>query len=264
MIWGKNKMIKVKEFVKINEEELEGTITLVGMPGIANVGKLAVMSMIENLNAKKIMEIYSYDFPPHVHVTSDGFLRIPKSKLYFWKDNSQEIFFLSGDYQPSTNEGIYSFSDQITQILTNFKSKMIISLGAFALDFFPEKPAVYVSATKRETLDEFLTLGDNLKLFKGGTITGANGIIPAWGKTIYDIEGASLLAETTPLLRIDPRASKTLIEVLNNRFGLKVDLTTLDERIKEMEATFDRVRDRVDRKRRDPELPQPPLPDFYG
>ncbi|MFX1342077.1 MAG: PAC2 family protein, partial [Promethearchaeota archaeon] len=75
-----------------------------------------------------------------------------------------------------------------------------------------------------------------------GVINGANGVIPAWAKLKYGIEGVCLLAETVPLLRLDPRASKLIIEVLNDRFDIKADVSELEQKIEEMKGIFDQVK----------------------
>ena len=51
---------KIKRLGKV---KIKNPILIEGLPGIGNVGKIAVDFIIENLNAKKIFEIYSYSFP---------------------------------------------------------------------------------------------------------------------------------------------------------------------------------------------------------
>jgi proteasome assembly chaperone (PAC2) family protein len=52
--------------------KLENPILIEGLPGIGNVGKLAVEHLIEKMNAVKFAEIYSRDFPPQVFINTDG------------------------------------------------------------------------------------------------------------------------------------------------------------------------------------------------
>ena len=75
-----------------------------------------------------------------------------------------------------------------------------------------------------------------------GVINGANGVIPAWANLKYGIDGVCLLAETVPLLRLDPRASKLIVEVLNDRFNIKADVSELDQKIEEMKGIFAQVK----------------------
>ena len=59
------------EIIKIEDVKLKDAILLEGLPGVGNVGKLAAMHLIEELKAKKCMEIYSSHFPPQVLIDDD-------------------------------------------------------------------------------------------------------------------------------------------------------------------------------------------------
>lgn len=54
------------EFVSIKKKgktpKLTNPLLIEGLPGIGNVGKLAVEHLIDTINAKKFAEIYSKDF----------------------------------------------------------------------------------------------------------------------------------------------------------------------------------------------------------
>ena len=54
------------EIIKTEDIQLKNAILLEGLPGVGNVGKLAATHLIEELKAKKCMEIYSSHFPPQV------------------------------------------------------------------------------------------------------------------------------------------------------------------------------------------------------
>ena len=56
------------EIVWTDKVKLEDAILLEGLPGVGNVGKLAAMHLIDELKAKKCMEIYSSHFPPQVFI----------------------------------------------------------------------------------------------------------------------------------------------------------------------------------------------------
>jgi len=60
------------EIIKTEDIQLNDAILLEGLPGVGNVGKLAATHLIEELKAKKCMEIYSSHFPPQVLIDDDG------------------------------------------------------------------------------------------------------------------------------------------------------------------------------------------------
>ena len=63
--------IVTKEKISLND-----AILLEGLPGVGNVGKLAAMHLIEELNAKKCIEIYSSHFPPQVLIDDEGIVNL--------------------------------------------------------------------------------------------------------------------------------------------------------------------------------------------
>ena len=62
---------------------LKEPILIEGLPGIGNVGKLAVEHLIEEIGAKKFVEIYSKDFPPQVFINTDGTIKLVNNELYY-------------------------------------------------------------------------------------------------------------------------------------------------------------------------------------
>ena len=64
------------EIVRTEDIKLKDAILLEGLPGVGNVGKLAAMHLIEELKAKKCMEIYSSHFPPQVLINEDGIVNL--------------------------------------------------------------------------------------------------------------------------------------------------------------------------------------------
>ena len=64
--------------------KLNNPILIEGLPGIGNVGKLAVEHLIESINAKKFAEIYSKDFPPQVFINPDGTIKLVNNEFYYF------------------------------------------------------------------------------------------------------------------------------------------------------------------------------------
>ncbi|WEU40424.1 MAG: PAC2 family protein [Candidatus Odinarchaeum yellowstonii] len=234
---------KIKQLLKVDSETLKNPIAIVGMPGIANVGKNVVLTCVEYLKAEKILEIFFPDFPAQVLVDANSTLSIPSATVYYYKgrDVERDLFFLTGDYQPSTTKGIYEFSERAAKIFYNFRVKLIIAAGAFMTNTQVLTPKIHVSATTPETLRLFLSYKDAV-IMDYGTISGANGLIPVIAYKRFGIEGACLLADTNPLGMIDPLASKTIIELLNEVFNLNIDLKGLLAQIKNMEEILAEIK----------------------
>ncbi|MBD3310551.1 proteasome assembly chaperone family protein, partial [Candidatus Woesearchaeota archaeon] len=62
--------------------KLRDPVLVEGLPGIANVGKVAVDFMIDELKAKKIYDIFSYTFPHSVFVNEDNLVELPSIEIF--------------------------------------------------------------------------------------------------------------------------------------------------------------------------------------
>jgi hypothetical protein len=237
-------MIEIIWLQEIND--LQDPIALVGMPGIASVGKLAIEVLIRSLEAEPIVQVLSDDFPPHVMINDQGLMKIPECQIFLHrsKELKHDILMVSGDFQPSTSQGIYEFSDRIAETFKKLGVTKVVATGAYVPGEYPEAPKVFVSSTG-SGFQEFFTELDYVVTMSDGVINGANGVIPAWAHLKYGIDGVCLLAETVPLLRLDPRASKLIVEVLNNRFNIQADVSELQQKIDEMKGIFEQVRDHL-------------------
>ena len=87
---------KIKKLTKV---KISNPILIEGLPGMGNVGKIAIDFIIESLKATKILEIYSYSYPS-VFVNEDNLVELPVIEVYHKKINNKSLLFLAGDIQP--------------------------------------------------------------------------------------------------------------------------------------------------------------------
>jgi len=240
----------VKKHFEIDPEDLKNPIVLIGWPGIALVGKLAIMTIRKSLKAEKFLSIEYYDFPAKA-IVEKGKLHIPSAKVYYKKEENNDFFILTAKFQPQEAESVYDFSKQFCiemEKITKGKIKMYISAGALVSDKINEIPKVHVCGTDLDLVNEFLKI-ENTALMEEGVIAGANGILPAWAGEKGFAPGICLLAETLPplpMMNLDPQASKAIVNVLIKKFNLSVDFEELDKKIKEMENVFESIKRQAD------------------
>jgi len=84
-----NEMDYVSVIYESKKPKLHNPILIEGLPGIGNVGKLAVEHLIDSINAKKFAELYSKDFPPQVFINTDGTIALVNNEFYYWKAKSR-------------------------------------------------------------------------------------------------------------------------------------------------------------------------------
>jgi proteasome assembly chaperone (PAC2) family protein len=137
--------------------------------------------------------------------------------------------------------------------ITGGNIRMYLSTGAMITDIVHDSPLVYVCGTDQDIVQTFLEY-DNTKLYEGGYISGANGILPAWAGANSYAPGICLLAETLPMpmMSLDPRSSKALVSILKEYFSIDMDFSKLNEKIKEMEAVFESFKKQADQFMRPP------------
>ena len=244
--------IKIEKKFELEKSDIINPVVLIGWPGIALVAKLAITSIQESLDAKEFLKIQCFDFPPK-SIVEKGSLDIPIAKLYYKatdREDGNDFFILTADYQPQSSSGVFEFSrtfcEEMSKI-TDGKIKMYLSTGAMITDIVHDIPLVYVCGTDQDIIKSFLEF-DNTKLYEGGYISGANGILPAWAGANGYAPGICLLAETLPMpmMSLDPRSSKALVSILKDYFSIDMDFSKLNEKIKEMEHIFESFKRQAD------------------
>jgi len=237
---------------EIKSEEVNDPVILIGWPGIALVAKLATTSIKDSLNAEEYMTIECFDFPPKSNVEK-GELTIPTANVYYvkkGKNNANDFFILTANYQPQSSEGVFEFSQRFCEEMdriTGGNIKMYVSTGAMVSERVSSKPNVHICGTNSELVNSFLKY-DNTTLMENGVIAGANGILPAWAGQKGFAPGICLLAETLPLpmMALDPRASKALVTLLKDYFAIKMNFDELNKKIEEMENIIESYKKQTD------------------
>ncbi|NVM35038.1 MAG: PAC2 family protein [Candidatus Lokiarchaeota archaeon] len=243
--------ITIEKKFDLEKENIKNPVLLIGWPGIALVAKLAITSIQESLQAQELLEIQYFDFPAKA-IVEKGSLEIPNATVFYKatdKDDGNDFFILTGSYQPQTPEGVFEFAKVFCEEIHKMTGgiNMYVSTGAMISEIVNDKPSVYVCGTDQDLVQTFLEL-ENTKLYEGGYISGANGILPAWAGAKGYAPGICLLAETLPLpmMTLDPRSSKALVAILMEYFSIEMDFSKLNEKIKEMEGIFESFKKQAD------------------
>ena len=132
--------------------KLKNPILIEGLPGIGNVGKVAIDFIVDELNAKKLYEITSSTFPHSVFVNEDNLVELPKIEIFYKKFKHNDILFLGGDVQPIDEVSSYEFSEKILDIVEDLHTKEIITLGGIGLPEIPRKPKVYCTGNNKNII----------------------------------------------------------------------------------------------------------------
>jgi uncharacterized protein len=230
---------EIKQETK-NIPNLDNPVLIEGLPGIGNVGKIAVDFLIEELGAKKLYSFFSHKFPYSVFINEDNLIETPKLELYYkkFRDDRTDLLLLTGDIQPIDEESGYQFCEEILNLVKLNKCSEIITTGGIGLQAVPDEPKVFCTANDKVLLSEYTKkgLGVEKEIFGVvGPIAGVSGILLGLAQR-RGVKGVSLLAETFghPMY-LGIKGAKELLKVIEKKFKFNIDIKKMSKEIVEVE-----------------------------
>ena len=239
------------EIIKTEEIILKDAILLEGLPGVGNVGKLAAMHLIEELKAKKCVELYSSHFPPQVLIDEEGIVNLVNNELYYYsgKDAERDLLFLVGEYQGMDSSGQYEICQKLIELVKEMGVTTIYTLGGYGLGKLVPEPRVLGAATSLDIVNLFKEAG--VKFIDGepgAGIVGASGLLLGLGK-LQGLEGGCLMGETSGYM-VEPKSASMVLKSLQKLLGVEIDLSELEERAKQVDSITNQLKD-IDSKERE-------------
>ncbi len=228
---------KIRQFGKI--PKLNKPILIEGLPGIGNVGKIAVDFLIDEIKAKKLYDISSYTFPHSVFVNEDNLIELPIVEVFYTQlgGKKHDLILLGGDVQPIDEVSSYEFSDKILDLAQKLNASEVITLGGIGLADIPKKPRVYCTGNSKKIINRYKSeLVSNSLYGVVGPIVGVSGLLLGLASR-RNMEAISFLAETYghPMY-LGIKGAKEILKVLNRHLGLNIDINKLDKEIKDIES----------------------------
>lgn len=228
--------------------ELEDAVLIEGLPGIGNVGRIAVEYLIEKLDAEKIGELHSPHFMPFVLIHDDE-VNLMKLDFYYWKnDAGNDLVFLTGDTQASDDSiGHFEIADKVIDFCKDIGVNRVITLGGFKTGDvqkeMEEENEILGAVTHKDIIENFEDFDINFEetTSKIGMIVGATGLLLGMAKR-KDIDGMALMAETAgfPIVT-DPKAAESLLNVLKDIYNIDISLEEIDDKVEDMEGFLKKV-----------------------
>ena len=224
---------------EVTEIELKNPILVEGLPGLGMVGRITTRYLAKQLKAKKLAKLYSPHFPYYVLVNKKGSVRLLSGEFYYWKNETGENDFLlfTGDSQAQTIEGQYEIASCILDFAERKNVKIVVTIGGFRKEV-EEIPKVVAASTSPELLNKALQ-GEAIASPAGNPIVGTAGLLLGLAR-FKKIDAICLLGETRGYLP-DPRAAKSVLEVLQRMLRVKVDLSGLDKEIEKSKEIVERM-----------------------
>ena len=219
--------------------KLTKPILIEGLPGIGNVGKVAVDFIIEELKAVKIYDIFSYTFPHSVFVNEQNMVELPSIEMYYKKYDGKrsDLLLLAGDIQPVDEVASYEFCDGILDIFEQFKGQEVITLGGIGLHQVGVVPKVYTTGNSKDIIKRYASDTGMIDKLYGvvGPIVGASGLLLGLAQR-RNIPAVTLLAETIAHpMYLGIKGAREISKVLDKKLQLKLSIRKLDREINELE-----------------------------
>ena len=233
----------IKEVTRI---ELKNPVLVEGLPGLGMVGRIATRYLAKQLKAKKLANLYSPHFPYYVLVNKKGSVRLLRGEFYFWKNEAGEndLILFTGDSQAQTIEGQYDVASCILDFAERNNVKVVVTIGGYRKEV-EETPKVVAASPSSELLNKALQ-AKAIASPVGNPIVGTAGLLLGMAR-FRKIDAVCLLGETRGYLP-DPRAAKSVLEVLQRMLRVKVDLSGLDEEIDKSKGIVERMKEIEERR----------------
>jgi len=221
------------ELTKIKKISVRDPILIEGLPGIGNVGKIVADYLIEQLGAEKIMSFFSYSLPNSVFVNEENLVELPKIELYHKKIDNQDFLFLAGDVQPSNEQGSYSFTETVLDLMQKYKCKEVVALGGIGLAEIPEQPKVYCTGNDKKFVNRVVKKGAKSEVYGlVGPIIGISGLLVGLSAK-RKIPSVALLTETYghPMY-LGIKSAKEALKILVKMYKFKISYNAINKEIR--------------------------------
>ncbi len=232
--------------VKVSEKpKLKDPILIEGLPGVGNIGRVAVGYLISELKAKKFATLYSKWFFPFVMLHDKYKIHLLKNEFYYLKAKGRgqrDVIFLIGDCQSLSPQGHYEVTDKILDFIEELGAKEIITIGGLATGDLDSADRVMGSVTDEKVRKKYAKYKIDFRAGeKVGYIVGAAGLLPGLGKE-RGMEGLCLLGQTSgfPIVT-DPKAAETVLDVVVDILKLKINMGKLEKKVDEMKDFIKKV-----------------------
>ncbi len=232
------------------EPKLEKPDMVATWSGIGNIGLIAVDTLRGQIQAEELGEIEPWDFfYPKKVIIKAGILEdleFPSNKFYYKRLGTKDLIFFIGEEQPTDGGRMYArgrkayqMANLVLDVAERFGCQRVYTSGAaVALTHHELKPRVWAVADRKDIIKEIKSYENTILMSEiegrgnEGSITGLNGLLSGLAKK-RGFESISLMGEIPDYLSGAPfpypRASKSVLEVLTNFLGIKIDYRALDE-----------------------------------
>jgi hypothetical protein len=242
------------------EPKLERPELICGWPGIGRIGIMAVDYLRRSIAAEELGEIEPWDFfEPRKVTIQDGLLKdleFPANKFYYRRLEKKDLLLFIGEEQPAegarlyaAGEKAYRMANLVLDVAEKFGSPRVYTSGAAVTQTHHTlKPRVWAVPNSEELIDQVRDYENTILMSEiegrhgQGAITGLNGLLLGVAKK-RGIRALCLMGEIPYYLQASPwpypKASVSVLEVMNSTMGIDIDLVPLVEMAKKIDESIE-------------------------
>lgn len=216
----------------LSRPKLKHPVMVAGLPGIANVGKLALEYLLQRLSAEKFLELYSEYFPEWV-IQEEGTISPLKVDFFHSRPEGmkQDMILVTSDAQAATPLGQYLLTGELLDVAVRHGVKLVGTMAAYVVS--PEERRSYGVVGAATDVDLAKTLSEcGVKLLNSGAIVGMNGMLPVMA-TRRGLRGFCLLGVTEGGV-LDAGASAAVLKSLAAVLSFKLELKDLEQQARKL------------------------------
>ncbi|GGC63104.1 proteasome assembly chaperone family protein [Haloferax sulfurifontis] len=232
------------EIEAVEEVDLTDPVLIEGLPGVGNVGKLAVEHLLEEFEeATLVRRVYADVFPPQVTI-DEGVAELTHVAIHAVETPGEgpDLLLLTGDHQAQSNEGHYHLTDAFLDIAEEFGVERLFALGGVPTGELVDEPSVLGAVADESRLGELEDAGVEFREDEpAGGVVGVSGLLLGLGGR-RGLDATCLMGETSGYL-VDPQSAQVVIEVLQDLLDFSVDFESLEERAEEMKEVAAKIQE---------------------
>ena len=200
----------------------EHSAILEAVPGVGNVGKVLVDSLISKHPSRTLGWVLNHDLPPHSTLDNDGLLRPPRLEISsVILPDGKTVITISGELQPMTPSGQHEVAEAILAMAKESSSPQVLVLAGLASE--AESRGIHVICADQEVRKslEAADIPVSREQPEAGMI-GIAGLLVSLSP-IFGVRSIGLVADTVGA-SADVLAADRLSSWIEEGLDLKLDL----------------------------------------
>lgn len=209
------------------------------VPGVGNVGKLLVDTLVSEKESRLVARMVHPDLPPHATLNDEGMLVPPCLAIHEVElKDGVAILALTSNFQPITPAGQFEAASALLQLCADADVGRMLILAGLSAE--PGSEEVHVVCPTSEDKEAMESLGLNVTgEHPSAGIIGMTGLVASLAPT-YGVASTCIIAETVGT-SVDTVSADRMVRFVSENFNLNlaIELDKTEETAERLREFFD-------------------------